>query len=295
MSSEACHHVHTIAILGVGLLGGSLAMAVRRFMPEYRIRLWARREQTLSQAFSLGLANSASTNARRVVKGADLVVLCTPVSTFPGIVNSFLPALAQEAIVTDVGSVKQPVHESIGNLLSEAGHLFIGSHPMAGAEKQGLSHARANLFQGATTALTNPHRVPDAHLLRLARFWEMLGCRTLLMSPEQHDATVARVSHLPHVLAALCARSAMEGPIAPNDLAALASSGFRDTTRICLGGAELWADILLSNRNAVLDAVKDCERDLDSLRSIIDNGNRDELTAWLERARLNRSDILPRG
>ncbi len=268
-------------------------MAVRRFMPTCEVRLWARREQTLSQAKHQKLADFADTDICRVVEGADLVVLCTPISTFEQLVEKILPALDKNAVVTDVGSVKQSVHTSIGNLLTMKGKFFIGSHPMAGAEKQGLSHARATLFQNSTVALVNVHQVPDEKLLLLAKFWKVLGCHPLLMTPEEHDDAVARISHLPHVLAALCARNAVDENVAPSSLAALTSSGFRDTTRVCHGNAEMWTDILISNQRPVLNALKDCEDDLATLRRLLREKDREGINAWLERARLNRSALLP--
>ena len=283
----------SVAILGIGLLGGSLAMAVHRFLPGCEVRLWARRAQTLAQVAERKLASFADADICRVVKGAELVILCTPISTFEQLVEKFLPSLDRNSIITDVGSVKQSVHTSIGNLLTIKRYSFIGSHPMAGAEKQGFAHARADLFQGAAVALVNPHRVKDSKLLRLAEFWEALGGHPILLQPSEHDAAVARVSHLPHVLAALCARNAMGGEAAPSALAALASSGFRDTTRICHGNAEMWTDILLANQKPVLEAIGDCENDLATLRQLLQKEDRKSINAWLERARLNRSDLLP--
>ena len=293
MRAEKEEPFRSVAVLGIGLLGGSLAMAVRRFLPKCQVRMWARREQTLAQAISQGLADFADTNICHAVEGAELVVLCTPVSTFGQLVEKILPCLDKNTVITDVGSVKQSVHASIGNLLTVKGYSFIGSHPMAGAEKQGLSHARADLFQGTTVALVNPHHVPDSKLLHLAKFWESLGCRPLLLQPAEHDDAVARISHLPHVLSALCARNAMSGDASPSTLSALASSGVRDTTRVCHGNAEMWTDILIANKEPVLKATSDCMNDLATLRRLLEQEDRASINAWLERARLNRSDLLP--
>lgn len=284
----------SVAVLGPGLLGGSIAKAVRERMPSCELRLWARRQEPLELARRLSIADRTYRDVAEAVRGAQLVILATPIGVFPQLVSAMLPALDAEALVTDVGSVKAAVHAGVGTQLTQAGRSFIGSHPMAGAEKQGLEHARADLLEGATVALTNPHGVAEEMLARLAAFWQALGSRTCEMSPELHDLTTARISHVPHALAALCARSAGAAGIPPELLRRLASSGFRDTTRVSSGGAAMWADILSSNADAVRAALRDCIADLRHLDHLLEQDDKASLHTWLEQAKESRENILRR-
>ena len=281
----------SVAVIGPGLLGGSVAMAVRAQLPSCHVRLWARRAAPLELATRMGIADVVTQNLQEAVRGAQLVILATPIGTFADLAQAMLPALAPEAVVTDVGSVKAVVHETVGALLAARGISFIGSHPMAGAEKQGLEHARADLLQGATVALTNPHAVPEDQVSRLAEFWRMLGAHPCEMQPEQHDQAVARISHVPHVLAALCARCATAGEVPTEDLQRLASSGFRDTTRVSSGGSAMWADILWGNAPAIRQALADSVSDLQTLLNLLERQDKDALCSWLEQARLSREQV----
>ncbi len=281
----------TVAICGPGLLGGSIALAVRRHMPQCELRLWARRAQPLALARELGITEHTSEDVAETVRGAELVILATPIGAFEELARRMMPALAPGAIVTDIGSVKAYVHRTTGQLLTERGHRFIGSHPMAGAETQGLENAKAEMLQGATVALTNPHGVAESELSRLAAFWQALGCSTYTMEPKNHDRTVARISHTPHILAGLCARNAAAGDIPMADLQRLAASGFRDTTRVCSGGTGMWADILWENDVAVRDALADCVQDLHALIALLEQQDKAGLRRWLEGARAAREHI----
>ena len=201
----------SVAILGPGLLGGSLALAVRKQLPHVHVRLWGRREEPLEYARSSGAAHAASTRLEEVVEGADLVVLATPVGVMSRLISGMLPLLKPGVLVTDVGSVKGCVHQSVGSALTETGVAFIGSHPMAGSEKQGMEHASGELFRDATCILTNDEHVHEDMLLLLQRFWERVGCHCIRMKAADHDSSVARISHIPHALSALCVHTALDG------------------------------------------------------------------------------------
>lgn len=281
----------SVAVLGPGLLGGSIAKAVQELMPQCELRLWARRLEPLEQARRLGITRHTCTDVQEAVRGAQLIILATPIGTFPSLVQSMLAAVHPDALVTDVGSVKGIVHNTIGQLLAESGHFFIGSHPMAGAEKQGLEHARAELLQGATVALTNSQGAPPELVMRLAAFWQALGCCTLEMEPTRHDGAVARISHMPHVLAALCARNASCGGESPDDLHRLASTGFRDTTRVSSGNPSMWAEILLENADAVQEALADCAADLHRFAALLKAQDKAGILAWLQQAKDARESV----
>lgn len=282
----------SVAILGPGLIGGSIALAARKYLPNCEVRIWARREAPLVRAREFGIAAVADTDLCSIVNGAELVILATPVSTFLPLAQKFLPALAPGAIITDVGSVKGSVHQTVGHFLTEHGHCFIGSHPMAGAEKQGLENAREDLFCSATVVLTQQEQSNTSAVARLRDFWTSIGAgEIIIMEKDAHDCAVGRTSHLPHLLAALCARNVSCGGVSTAELSKLAATGFRDTTRVSSGGAELWTDIILSNKEVLKEALKDCRDDLEDLLQIIDRGEADLLCAWLEKARKNRQDL----
>lgn len=283
----------TIAVFGPGLLGGSVALAAKQALPQAELRLWARREQALEKARHLGITQHTYMDATAAARGADLIVLATPIGVFEELARRILPAIAPQAVVTDVGSVKAYVHRTTGAMLAAHGRTFIGSHPMAGAETQGLEHARADLLRGATVTITNPHGADASLVARLCAFWRALGCRTYTMEPEAHDRTVARISHVPHILAGCAARSALSpGSPTLGDLQRLASSGFRDTTRVCCGGAAMWADILWENDVAIRQVLKNCVGDLQALIELLESQDKEGVRLWLEQARAARENIM---
>jgi prephenate dehydrogenase len=168
---------NTVSVLVPGLLGGSIALAVRRAMPQCELRLWARREEPLQAAAKAGIEHTY-TNARKACEGADLIILATPIGAFEELARSILPAISKTAVVTDVGSVKAYVHRTTGSMLTDRGRQFIGSHPMAGTEKQGFENAFADLLKDATVVVTNPHGVAEEYEQRLEQFWQALSCKT---------------------------------------------------------------------------------------------------------------------
>lgn len=285
----------SVAIFGPGLLGGSIAWAIRKRLPGCEIRLWGRRMQPLELARERGITSCVYTDPGEAAEGAELVILATPIGVFEELTRQILPHISRKAIVTDVGSVKAYVHRSTGQLLAERGRIFLGSHPMAGAEKQGLEHADAELLHGATVALTNPHAVAPEHVERLAAFWRSLGAVPYLMDPVHHDQAVARISHMPHILAALCARNAARSGTPLEDLQRLASSGFRDTTRVSEGAPGMWADILWENDVAIREVLRHCVGDLQGLILLLENQDREGVRHWLEEAREARISIRRRG
>lgn len=282
--SEQQAAYESITVVGPGLLGGSVAMAVRQHMPGCDLRVWARREQPLAYLREHGVTQHTYTDLQAAVRDAELVILATPIGCFESLAREMLPALREDALVTDVGSVKAYVHRTTGVLLTQRGHRFIGSHPMAGTEKTGVENAFADLLRGATVALTNDHGVPAEDEARLAAFWQGLGCSTYAMTPDNHDRAVARVSHVPHVLAALCARAAAGDDVPQADLQRLAAGGFRDTTRVCCGPAPMWADILWENDVAVRRALADCMGQMQTVIDLLNKQDKAGLRRWLETA-----------
>lgn len=243
-----------ITIIGVGLLGGSIGLAVKRRRLAREVAGFVRRAASLKDCEQVGALDYATTDLLAAVSGADLVILCTPLAQMQAITEQFLPALKRGAIVTDVGSVKADVIREICGMVRKTGAHFVGSHPMAGGEKMGVLAARADLYANAVCVVTPTKNSNAAAVRKVEQFWKSLGARTLLLDAAKHDLLVSRSSHLPHVAAAGLA-SLILGPTQPKEQTALCANGFRDTTRIASGSPEMWRDISLANRKNLAQSV----------------------------------------
>lgn len=236
--------------------------------------------------------DSAETLLEPVIRGADLVVLCTPLSEMRRLVDSFKGCLEPGAVVTDVGSVKATVVHELEPRVHAAGGRFVGSHPMAGSEQSGVAHARANLFEDAVAVVTPAQSTDPSALARVIHLWESIGSRVLSMPAGHHDTLVSRSSHLPHVIAAALAHSILT-PGHPSELGPLCAGGFRDTTRVASGAPEMWRDIVLSNRAALLEALDGFDASVTELRSALRCGDGEAIHRFLSDAK-NRRDAWKR-
>jgi len=275
--------VANLCVLGPGLLGGSLALAARR-LPDVRVRLWARRPESVTALLALGFApEDATTDLAQAVSGCDLVVLATPVGAMPALVAALAgtAALSPGAVVTDVGSVKAALVEALTPAVAALGGTFVGSHPMAGSENAGLAHARPDLFDGAACLVTPRPDTPEPAVERVEVFWRTLGMRVLRLSPQEHDTAIARVSHLPHLAAAALALAALQPRPADGELC---GNGLRDSTRIAKGAADLWSEILLENRDALLEPMRNLQRLLAESLVFLENREQERLAAFLRDA-----------
>jgi prephenate dehydrogenase len=236
-----------ITIIGVGLLGGSIGLAVKRHKLAAEVAGYVRRKASLADCEKAGAVDYATTDLLAAVSNADLVILCTPLAQMRGLAQAILPALKGGAIVTDVGSVKADVVREVASVVKKAGAHFVGSHPMAGGEKMGVSAARADLYQNAVCVITPDKKSNVSAVRAVEQFWQSLGARTLHLDAAKHDLFVSRTSHLPHVAAAALVNLVLD-PKSPKEQADLCATGFRDTTRIASGSPEMWRDIALANR-----------------------------------------------
>ena len=248
-----------ITIIGVGLLGGSIGLAAKKHRVAGEIAGFVRSKKNISACEKFGAVDFSTTDLLAAVSNSDLIILCTPLTQMLPLAKQFLPALKRGAIVTDVGSVKSGVVRELESLVQKSGAHFIGSHPMAGAEKTGVSAARADLFANAVCVITPTKKSNPTAARKLEQFWKSLGARVLKMDAARHDLLVSRSSHLPHVVAATLANLVLN-PTSSKQQAALCANGFRDTTRIASGSAEMWRDIALANR-------KNLSRSLDAFIS----------------------------
>ena len=276
-----------VTIVGVGLLGGSAALALKAHDPRVRIAGVGRRQSSLDEALRVGAVDTAHLDVTEAIDGADLVILATPVGAFEQYLRALAPVLRRGMIVTDVGSTKAGVVRAAERILSPGGP-FVGSHPMAGSEQKGVAYARADLFNGATCILTPSARTPAGAIRRVERFWQALGMRIVRMTPAAHDKTMARVSHLPHALAGLLMILPGRGDL---DVSA---TGFRDATRLAGGDPEMWRDIFLTNRRAILAAIDEFDQDLMHLRDLIELADAPGIEKFLATAKKRRDQTIAR-
>ena len=280
-----------VVILGPGLLGGSLALALARRGQTPVV--WGRRREPL--AFLVGESSRirAEPDFKAAIDGAHFLVLATPLGVMPALLDRIatLASLAPHATITDVGSVKVSIVQGAERRLEGTGYSFVGSHPMAGSEASGVEAARADLFQDAKCILTPTPGTPEEALEYTREFWIGLGARIHVLGPEEHDRVVAHISHLPHALASLIVHTALaENP----SWASFSGGGLRDTTRVASGEPAMWAEILLDNRSAVLEALGQAEGQFQNLRHLLEEGGIEPLQRFLlEAKRIRDTHIVP--
>lgn len=276
-----------ITILGGGLLGGSLALALAALPNPPKVWLWARKPETVAAAQKIGISH-ATGDLAEAVKDADLIILAVPVGAMAALITAALEVgLIDTCLITDVGSVKQGPHLQISPLLVGRPIHFIGSHPMAGSERNGLSASAANLFENAACLLTNNDAAPPRQTAALERFWQAVGCRTSWLDAAAHDELVARISHLPHLIAASAARVCLQDP----ELGCFGGGGLRDTTRVAAGNPSMWAEIVTENREALIGPLQETITDLCEILASLQNGNQEQARHWLSIAK-QRRDLL---
>lgn len=279
-----------IAVIGVGLIGGSLSLAVKRRWPEVKIVGYHPKLDHLDQALKLRVIDQATDDFAALCADADFIFVCTPVSGIISLIKNIRPYLETGTIVTDVGSTKGSLVYEAEELLS-GGADFIGGHPLAGSEQKGVLAASASLFQNAVYVLTPTSNTSPAAFQQLHGLLAQLGARVIALSPEKHDQVVAIVSHLPHLLAAslinLAARSANE----TENILFFAAGGFRDMTRIAAGDPDLWVDISLENKAAIIKTLDNFMSELTNLREALKSGDAATLKKDLKQAKELRQSL----
>jgi len=280
-----------VAILGAGLLGGSLALALKRRKITEHVSLWARRQEIVDDIGRLDIAHFASTDIALSVQDAELVILATPIGIMPDLCRKMMPHLSDFAIITDVGSVKAPIVQSLTEVL-QGKCRFVGSHPMAGGDQAGLIAIKEDLFNGAVCLMTPTGETDASALVQVRNFWAALNMTVKEMSPQEHDHLVARISHLPHlVAAALCVAATREG----REALQLCGNGFRDSTRVAGGLPEMWQEILIQNRVEVMHTLKYMQETLADAADMLEKGDPIPLQDFLKLAASIRHSVASRG
>src|SRR5580698_4476844 len=278
---------NNISIIGAGLLGGSIALAVKQRGLASKVTAFVRSDSTLKLCKRLELADLVTQDIEKAVENADLVILCTPLSQMTELAGQMQPFLKSGTIVTDVGSVKGCVVTELEPILRKGGVEFVGSHPMAGSEKTGASSAKATLFHNAICIVTPSARSSAKAVAEVESFWKALGGSPLRMSPDTHDDLVSRSSHLPHVVAAEIANYVLS-PVHPKEQALVCANGFRDTTRIASGSPEMWRDIALANRKNLGRVLGVFIEDLQEFQLALERGDVEAIEEFFAKAKQRR-------
>jgi len=262
-------------------------MALRKRRLADSVVGFVRRAASVGECEGLGAVDLATQDLGQAVEGAQLIVLCTPIAQMRPLVEQMLHALKPGAIVTDVGSVKGSVVRELEALVAKAGAHFIGSHPMAGAERMGVAAARADLFTGAVCVITPSGRSKPAAVRKVEQLWKSVDARLLRLTPEEHDMLVSRSSHLPHVVAAQLVNLILS-PEHSETLGQLCANGFRDTTRIASGSPEMWRDIALANRQNLSRALQSFTAGLREFGRALDKSDARAIAKFFDQARERR-------
>jgi prephenate dehydrogenase len=281
-----------LVVIGVGLIGGSFALALKHAKAVKHVVGVGRTRKNLAAAMRLKIIDEAHTDAARAVEGADLVLLCTPVGQMPEIMARIAPRLSSHTVISDGGSTKQDVINYARRLLGNHFPRFVPAHPIAGTEHSGAAAAFAELYRDKNLIIT-PQPETSARAVRLMRAaWQCCGARIVTLKAQEHDAIFAAVSHLPHVVAFALVNALAKSPD-PRRLFGFSGGGLRDTVRIAGSSPEMWRDICIANRAALLSALDNYEDELEMMRSAIESGDGTALEKMFSRARDARAKWLP--
>jgi prephenate dehydrogenase len=283
--------IKKLAVIGVGLIGGSLALALKKAGAVREVVGIGRGRANLDTALALGIADSVTDDAAAGVEGADLVFLATPVRTMLQVTETILPHLKAGAVVTDAGSVKAAVVRQMEPLFPPHIHLVPG-HPIAGTEKSGAAAAFATLFRDRNCILTPTARTDPQALALVTKLWELAGSRVVLMEVERHDRVLAAVSHLPHMVAYALVNAVSSCERFQKNILDFSAGGFRDFTRIASSDPVMWRDIALTNRESLLEMIACFEAFFAELRQDIAAGDGERLQEFFARSKASRDALV---
>ena len=272
-------------VIGLGLLGASISLAVLRSFAGMKVVGYTHRSSTRAKARQLAVATEVVDEMSRSVADANLVILATPIRTFESIFGEIADALPRDCIVTDVGSTKVLPHRWAAKKLPKTVH-YVGSHPIAGSEQRGVEFARDDLFDQAVCILTTTRSTNRQAVQTLESFWSKLGCSVKSMTPREHDRVFANVSHLPHITAVALMNANRKADLQ------FAGKGFMDTSRIASGPPNIWADVLLTNASNTIRGIDQVIAQLTRVKRAIENKDEKEIEKLLEKARAKRAALI---
>lgn len=278
---------HKVSIIGVGLIGASLGLAMRKRALCENIHGFGRNEGNLLRAKEKGIIDSYSLDLKEVCEDSDLIVLSTPVGVFLEIVKNISPYLKKSSIIIDVGSVKGRLVYEIETIIPE-GVSYVGTHPIAGSDKSGIDDARPELFEGARCIITPTDKTDKNALEKVMHLWQRVGCHVELMDPMRHDEIYGAVSHLPHVIAYSLVNAI--GDI-DSEFIKYAGQGFKDTTRIALSSPEMWRDIVIYNRENLLRFLEAFKENIEKIKGLIEKSDAEAIRDEFQKARNLRERI----
>ncbi len=278
-----------LGLIGCGLMGGSFALAMKRAGLVKRVVGYSKSPSTTDMARQMGVIDIEAPSALLAVSGADIVLIAVPVAATEATFKAIKHLVTPDMLIMDVGSTKRDVVDAGRRGLREHIGSFVPAHPITGKEVSGVAHADADLYAGRQVIITPIERTLTTQLQKAVDVWSALGCRVLKMSPEQHDAAFAAVSHLPHLIS-FALMNAIAGQPQGQDYLSLAGPGFRDFTRIAASDPQVWRDILVSNREELLAQSKIFQRNLHALELMISNGNAEALEGLLQQASDTRAN-----
>lgn len=282
-----------LALLGIGLIGSSIARVAReRGGIAGEVVANARTQKTLDRVMELGIADRVEADPARAVEGADCVILCAPVGAYADLARAIAPHLAQDSILTDVGSTKQSVIRDVGPLVPSGVH-FVPAHPLAGTEFSGPDAGFATLFDDRWCLLTPPPGTDPEAVERVAEMWRRCGSSVQVMEPSHHDRVLAIVSHLPHLLAfTICGTADDLADESRQEVLRFAATGFRDFTRIAASDPTMWRDVFLNNREALLEMLARFTEDAQAMARAVRWGDADYIEEKIRRGRVIRKTLI---
>lgn len=287
--------IEKVSIIGVGLIGGSLGLSIKEKNPAWKIVGVGRHTHKLREAKYRGAIDIYTTDFKKGVYDADLVIFAVPVSIISPLLKRVIPYFKRGCIITDVASVKESIVGEIENMLSAlvSGYLFfVGAHPMAGSEKSGVENAHVDLFKGATCIIT-PTGKTDKNALRIVKnIWSGLGSHILLMSPREHDFIIGLTSHLPHIIANCLVKTVGELEKRDKRIKRILAGSFRDMTRIASSNPQVWTDICMNNREAVVKGVEKFKEYIDEMIKDISRGKEKSVSKRFVDAKLTRQRLF---
>lgn len=286
-----------LSIIGLGLMGGSLGLAAKRCNIADEVCGYARREETRCQALEIKAVDTVTDSISDAIKDADIVIFCLPVFTICNLIKEYAHYFSPNCIVTDVGSTKADIMNTLTPLFKDSPATFVGSHPIAGSDETGLDAADINLYNDAMVIITPDKECNASTTENIKDFWQKIGSKTSVMSAEQHDQIMAATSHMPHIMAAILVDTVLNPENnTQTNIAKFCGNGFKDTTRVAGGSEEIWHDIIKSNKNAISRELDTFTSVLNKIQTLLKNDDFEQLKIFLadnmqRRIKLNQQKL----